>query len=120
MVSRKQEDYWKAQGKFWSKDAENFLGKKKASPRPLHKTVAATDTPEQKARKLYAFVSQLENQSYLPKRPEQEEKVLGMKVNTGAEDVLQQRSGDHDDLNRLLVAMLREAGISFAHVDARA
>ena len=111
VVSGKQEEYWKAQGKFWSKDAENFLGKKKGIAEAVAQTVAATDTPEQKARKLYAFVSQLENQSYLPKRPEQEEKVLGMKVNTGAEDVLQQRSGDHDDLNRLLVAMLREAGI---------
>lgn len=111
VVSEKQEDYWKAQGKFWNKDVENFLGRKKGISEAVAKTVAATDTPEQKARKLYAFVSQLENQSYVPNRPEQEQKVLGMKVNAGVEDVLQQGSGDHDDLNRLLVAMLREAGI---------
>ena len=34
-----------------------------------------------------------------------------MKVNAGVEDVLHSGSGDHDDLNRLFVAMLREAGI---------
>jgi hypothetical protein len=111
VVSGKQEDYWKAQGKFWSKDVENFLGKKKGISEAVAQTVAATDTPEQKTRKLYAFVSQLENQSYVPNRPEQEQKVLGMKVNAGVEDVIQQRSGDHDDLNRLFVAMLRAAGI---------
>jgi len=111
VVSGKQEDYWKAQGKFWNKDVESFLGKKKGISEAVATTVAATDTPEQKARKLYAFVSQLENQSYVPNRPEQEQKALGMKYNAGVEDVLQQRSGDHDDLNRLLVAMLREAGI---------
>jgi hypothetical protein len=110
VVSGKQEDYWKAQGKFWNKDVENFL-KEERPLRGVAKTVAATDTPEQKARKLYAFVSQLENQSYVPNRPEQEQKVLGMKVNARVEDVLQQGSGDHDDLNRLFVAMLREAGI---------
>jgi len=36
--------------------------------------------------------------------------VLGIKLNAGVEDVLQQRSGDHDDLNRLFVAMVRAAG----------
>jgi hypothetical protein len=33
LVSGKEEDYWKDQGKYWSKDADNFLGKKKGRPR---------------------------------------------------------------------------------------
>src|SRR5207244_2801372 len=74
-------------------------------------TVAPNDTPEQKVRKIYAFVSQLENESYRPKRAEQEEHALGFKPDAGAEDVLRQRSGWHDDLNRLFVAMVRAAGI---------
>ncbi len=111
VVSGKQEDYWKDQGKFWNKDVESFLGKNKGVSEAVAQTVAAGDTPEQKTRKLYAFVSQLENQSYVPYRPEQEQKMLGIKANAGAEDVLQARSGDHDDLNRLLVAMLRAARI---------
>jgi transglutaminase-like putative cysteine protease len=41
----------------------------------------------------------------------QELQAQGMRFNRGADDVLQQRSGDHDDLNRLFVAMVRTAGI---------
>jgi hypothetical protein len=111
VVSGREEDYWKDQGKFWNKDVENFLGKKKGVAEVVAQTAAANDLPEQKARKLYAFVTQLENQSYDRTRPELEQKVLGMKPNTGVEDVLQQRSGDHDELNRLYAALLKEAGI---------
>lgn len=71
----------------------------------------AGDPPEQKVRKIYAFVTQLENQSFRPKRPEEEEKAIGLKVSEGVEDVLRQRSGEHDDLNRLFVAMARAAGV---------
>jgi hypothetical protein len=111
VVTGKQEDYWKDQGKFWNKDVESFLGKKHGIAEAVNQVVAVSDTPDQKTRKIYAFVSQLENQSYVPRRSELEQKALGMRYNAGAEDVLQQRSGDHDDLNRLLTAMLRAAGI---------
>jgi transglutaminase-like putative cysteine protease len=37
--------------------------------------------------------------------------VLGIKRNQGVEDVLQQRSGDHYDLNRLFVSMARAGGV---------
>jgi transglutaminase-like putative cysteine protease len=105
-------DYWKNEGKFWNKDVENFLGRKKGISDAVGQTVAAGDSPEAKVRKIYAFVSQLENRSYDPHRATQEEQALGIKRNQGVEDVLRQRSGDHDELNRLLVAMVREAGIA--------
>ena len=77
----------------------------------MAQVTSASDSPEQKVRKIYAFIAGLENQSYIPYRPEQEQKVLGLKNNQGAEDVLRQRSGDHDELNRLFVSMVRAAGI---------
>jgi hypothetical protein len=107
----KEQDYWKTEGKFWNKDVENFLGKKKGVSEALAQTIAAGDTPESKVRKIYAFVAQMQNRSYDPPRGTKEEQALGIKRNEGVEDVLRQRSGDHDDLNRLLVAMVREAGI---------
>jgi hypothetical protein len=110
-VSNKVDDYWKDQGKFWNKDAENFLGKKKGVSEAVAQIVTATDTPEQKVRKIYAFVAGMENQSYRPYRPRQEDKTLGLKPNEGVEDVLRQKTGDHDDLSRLFVAMVRDAGI---------
>jgi hypothetical protein len=110
-VSNKVDDYWRDQGKFWNKDAENFLGKKKGISEAVAQIVTATDTPEQKVRKIYASVTRMENQSYRPYRPQQEDKALGLKPNEGVEDVLRQKTGDHDDLNRLFVAMVRDAGI---------
>jgi hypothetical protein len=111
MVGAKQEEFWKDEGKFWNKDVENFLGRKNGIAEALAQTVVATDTPEQKARKIYAFVSKLDNWSYQPPRVEQEEHALGIKADRGAEDVLRQHGGTHNDLNKLYAAMLRAAGI---------
>jgi hypothetical protein len=105
------ENYWKEEGKYWNKDVEKFLDDKKGIDDTVAKTVLPTDSPEQKIRKVYTFVSGLENQTYRPQRTEQEEKGIGLKANKGAQDVLRQRSGTHDDLNRLFVAMARSAGV---------
>jgi len=105
------DDYWKAEGKFWNKDVEAFVGRNKSISEALAKIILPSDTPEQKVRKIYSFVSGLENQSYIPERTAQEENVLELKANHGAEDVLEHRSGTHDDLNRLFVAMVKAAGI---------
>jgi hypothetical protein len=110
-VGTKPEEYWKDQGKFWNKDIENFLGRKRGVQEVVAQIVATSDSPEQKVHKIYAYVAQLENQSYAPFRAQQEERVLGLKPNQGVEDVLQQRSGGHDDLARLFVAMVHAAGI---------
>jgi len=110
-VELKQEDFWKKEGKFWNKDVESFLSHQKGVPEAVAQTVASSDTPATKVSKIYTFVSALENRSYGPKRTEQEDQTLGLKPNQGAEDVLRQKSGYHDELNRLLVAMVRTAGI---------
>jgi hypothetical protein len=107
----KMDDYWKAQGKFWNKDIEDFLGKKRGIDEALGKIIFPADNAEQKLRKIYAFVAGLENQSYIPQRTEQETKLLELKTNKGSEDVLEHRSGNHDDLNRLFVTMVRAAGM---------
>jgi hypothetical protein len=107
----KMEDYWKAEGKFWNKDVEEFVGKNRGIDEAVGKIVSPTDTPEQKVQKIYAFVGSFENQDYIPERSKQEEKVLDLKIIKGADNVLQNRSGSHDELNRLLVSMVRAAGI---------
>jgi hypothetical protein len=107
----KQEEFWKDEGKFWNKDIENFLGRKSGVAEKVTELVAPSDTPEQKARKIYAFITTLDNWSYQPARAVQEDKALGLKAERGAEDVLRQHGGWHDDLNKLYAAMLRAAGI---------
>jgi hypothetical protein len=107
----KMEDYWKAEGKFWNKEVEEFVGKNHGIDEAVAKIVAPSDTPEQKVHKIYAFVASLENQDYIPERSKQEDKVLDLKVIKGADDVLQNHGGSHDELNRLLVSMVRAAGV---------
>ena len=110
LVGGKQNDFWKDEGKFWSKDVESLLGRKNGVAEAVAQSVTAADSSEDKARKIYAFVTKLDNWSYQP-RDEQEAHVLGIKAERGAEDVLRQHGGTHDDLNKLYVAMLRAAGI---------
>lgn len=111
MVGQKQEDFWKDEGKFWNKDVENFQGRKNGVAEAVAQAVSSADSPEIKARKIYSFVSKLDNWSYEPPKAEQEERALGIKADRGAEDVLRQHGGSHDDLNKLYVTMLRAAGI---------
>lgn len=105
------EQFWKEEGKYWNKSIEDFLGKKHGINDAVAGVVAASDTPEQKLKKIYAFVGTMENLTYKPHRTEQEIKVLGVKNNRGVEDVLRQKSGDRDDLTLLFVAMARAAGV---------
>jgi hypothetical protein len=111
MEGAKQDEFWKTEGKFWNKDVEKFLGRRDGVAELVTKTVGQADSPEQKARKLYEVVTKLSNWSYEPSKTEQEERALGIKLDRGAEDVLKQQGGSHDDLNRMYAAMLRAAGI---------
>ena len=101
------EDYWKRAGKSWDKEVESFLHRKQGILEAVNRLAAAGDTPEIKARKIYAAVSQLENQSFAPASHQASPPTPAV----GVEDVLQRRSGPHDELNRLFVAMIRAAGI---------
>ena len=107
----KEEDYWKTESKFWNKDVEAFLDHRNGAGETLAKITTGSDTPEQKVRKIYAFVGGLENRSYIPARATQEEHALEIRPNKNAGDVLEQRSGYHDELNRLFAALVREAGL---------
>lgn len=109
--SLKPDDYWKSEAKYWNKNVDGFIGKDRGIADAVKTIVLPSDSAEQKVKKIYSFVSSLENQDYIPERTAQEQKVLELKINNGAEDVLEHRSGTHDELNRLFVAMVRAAGI---------
>jgi hypothetical protein len=109
--ARNSDEFWKDEGKFWSKEVDHFANKSDALSSALSGVIAPTDTPEQKVRKIYAFVAKLENTTYLPDRSTQEQKALGLKENKSAADVLRQKSGDRDEITRLFIGMVRQAGI---------
>jgi len=109
-TERNSDEFWKDEGKFWSKDVDHFA-KPDAVASALGSITVPSDTPEQKVRKIYAFVQTLENTTYLPERSMQEQKALGLKESKNAGDVLRQKSGDRDDITHLFIAMVRAAGI---------
>ena len=110
-VAANSNEYWKNEGKFWNKDVEHFLDRRNGIQETANQLVTATDSPEQKAKKLYAFVIGLDNDDYLPPRSEQEIRVLGLKETKGVEDVLAQKRGDDSEITRLFVALAKAAGI---------
>jgi transglutaminase-like putative cysteine protease len=104
------DQFWREEGKYWSSDIEKFLGKKHGISEAVAGIVSPGDTPEQKVKKIYAYVAGLDNLTYKPQRTQQEQKVLGVKDNRGVEDVLRLRSGDRQEITLLFIAMVRAAG----------
>jgi hypothetical protein len=104
-------DYWKTATKFWDQDVDKFLNKKNGAAETVAKITSPSDSPEQKARKIYAFVIGLDNEDFLPARTEQELKTLNVKGVMGVEDVLNQKRGDSEELTRTFVALARAAGL---------
>ncbi len=105
------DQFWREEGKYWNSDTENFMGKKHGVAEAVAGVVSAGDTPEQKVKKIYAYVAGLDNLTYKPQRTQQEQKVLGVKDNRGVEDVLRLRAGNRQEITLLFIAMVRAAGI---------
>lgn len=116
-TARSIQQYWDEEGKFWSKEVDHFASKSDTIAAELAKILAPTDTAEQKVRKIYADVAKLENTTYRPARTTEERLASGLKENKDASDVLRNRSGSRDDITRLFIAMVRQAGIpAHAHI----
>jgi Domain of Unknown Function with PDB structure (DUF3857)/Transglutaminase-like superfamily len=108
---RSTEEYWKNEGKLWSKTRDKFIG-------PGHGVIAAvkdlttpSDSQEQKLRKLYAAVMQLENTDYTREHTSSEEKAQGFKEVHNTDDIWARKRGSDDQLTELFVAMARAAGM---------
>ncbi len=104
------DQYWKEEGKFWRRAVEQFMGKHGGVSDAVAKVTAPNDSPEQKAKKIYAYVASLDNLSYKPALSDQEMKALDMKER-GVADILHQQAGTRDELTLLFVAMARAAGM---------
>ncbi len=104
-------DFWISEGKRWAKDTEEFAKPGKAIQQAVSQIVAASDTDEQKARKIYDAVMKLENTRFTREKSEAERKKEKLKQIKRAEDVWNQKSGSDDDIALLFVAMARAAGL---------
>jgi hypothetical protein len=103
--------FWHKTGKKLNDQMESFVGKRKAMEQAVSQIVSPSDSPEQKARKIYARVQQLRNTSYEIRKTEQEEKRNKEKQVTNVEDVWKRGYGDGFHLTWLYLALVRAAGL---------
>jgi hypothetical protein len=106
-----QDEYWKSEGKLWSKAQDKFVGPGSGVKAFVQQTVAAGDSPEQKLKKLYDAVMTMENTDFSRARSKEEEKASGFKQVSTTDDVLARKRGNGDQLADLFVAMARAAGL---------
>jgi hypothetical protein len=102
--------YWSEEGNYWRQAVEKFMGNKKGVADAVAKVTTPNDSPEEKAKKIYAFVSGLNNFSYQPQLSDKEMKALDYK-DRGADDILRQGAGTRQEITLLFIAMARAAGI---------
>ena len=107
----KPDDYWKEEGKYWTRSVEKFIGHSSRVAQAAQAAVLPADTPAQKTAKVYAFVQGLQNLSYSRPLSGEERKKENIRENTSADSVLEQRSGTRDDLTRLFIAMMNSLNI---------
>jgi hypothetical protein len=104
-------DYWASEGKHWVKETDRFSNPNNELKKTAAGLVAAGDTDEQKARKIYAAVMKLDNTDFSRKKSEAERKATKLKAIKNADDVWQQQSGASDEIALLYVALGRAAGL---------
>lgn len=105
----KPQEFWKHEGKFWTKEAEKFMQSGAAS-NSVSQIVGPSDTAEQKARKIYAFVQKIKNLNYTSREGNLEEQLVKeSKEKRTLDDLLKRQEGYRDEITRLFVAMARAA-----------
>ena len=107
---RTPEEYWKNQGKYWSKDVDHFANPSGKLRDAVGQIVAPGDNDEKKVQKIYDELMKLENTSFTRTHSAEENKAEGLKVKN-AEDIWEQKRGTSDDITRLFIAMVRASGL---------
>jgi hypothetical protein len=104
--------FWLDESKRWSKDVDRFAEQSKPIHEAVSGLIAAGDSDEIKAKKLYKAVQALDNTDYSRKKSTSELKQLKLKEARHAEDTWKQKSGDSEDIALLYLAMARAAGLT--------
>jgi hypothetical protein len=103
-------DFWDRIAKEWSEADDKFIGNHDSIRGVVSQTVGASDSPEEKLRKLYVRAQQIHNAGYDPVKTSQEEKREKQVEIKSVEDVLKHGVAYKVDVNRFYVALLRAAG----------
>ena len=109
--ARSGKEFWDAEGKRWAHEAERFTNPNGQVRKTVEEIVGPADTDEQKARKIYAAVMELDNTDFSRKKSDAERKAEKLKPIKNAEDVWKEKSGTGDEIALLYVALARAAGL---------
>ena len=108
----KPQEFWKGEGKYWSKEVETFAGHSGAVAAAVSQAVSPSDTAEQKARKIYTYVQKMKNLNYTRAEGALEEMLTRQsKDKRTVDDVFRKNEGFRDELARAYWAMGRAAGL---------
>ncbi len=105
------QEFWKAEGKYWSKDVNRFAEPSGKIKEAVAQIVSPGDTDEQKLEKIYAAVMTVDNTDFTREHTQQENKAEGQKDKTAA-DIWANKRGDSNEITRLFIAMARAAGLN--------
>jgi hypothetical protein len=109
---RTQDEYWKNEGKSWSKKRDKFIGPGREVGAAVQQLVAPSDTPDQKLKKIYAAVEQqVENTDFTREHSRVEDKAAGLTQVKTTDDIWTHKRGSSDQIAALFVAMARAAGM---------
>jgi hypothetical protein len=104
-------EFWQQEGKRWAKETERFTEPTNVLRQAVAQIISPNDTDDQKARKLYSAIMNLENTAFTRSKSEAERKKEKVKDIRNADDVWNQKGGSDDNLALLFVAMAHIAGL---------
>ena len=108
---RTQAEFWKNEGKYWSKQADRFIGPGPGVRAAVAQLTLPADSQEQKLKKLYTALMSYENTDFTRQRSQGEDKAEGLRSIRTTDDVLGRKRGSSDEMAMLFVAMARAAGM---------
>lgn len=106
-----QKEFWDTEVKFWAEDIKDFIAVTGTIRKAADSMVSASDSDEQKARKIYAAVLKLENTDFTHVRSDAERKKEKLKEIHSVEDVWKNQAGPGNSIALLYVALAQAAGL---------
>jgi hypothetical protein len=111
IAARNGEEYWKSEGKYWSKSVNSFANPNSDLKDATQQIIAGAATQDQKLRAIYAAVQKFENTDYTRAHEAREDKANGLGKLNNASDVFKRERGNSTQLTELFIAMARAAGM---------
>lgn len=108
----KPQEFWKGEGKYWNKEVDKFAGHSAAVAAAVGHAISPTDTADQKARKIYAYVQKIKNLSYTRNDGALEEFLnRENREKRTVDNVLEKNEGFRDEIARLFWGMAKAANL---------